>query len=166
MSALRHGSDATSLHGPPIQSHLIPWMCRGVACKMLSRSPTCRLLNGSQHLPLQRKEPAWLLHNSRPVLLKPFLACGVTTILWRLMHKREGNKCCWLTSLLIVISKAHKLRPCHSTSVHHNIIHSPYQMTMPCYDVAFDSSLSTFFAFQQLTGTWIVYPQRGKVTQA
>ena len=46
------------------------------------------LLNGVLHIPLRKKEPAWLLANSRPVLLEPSLRRMEATLVFRRQQQR------------------------------------------------------------------------------
>ena len=42
------------------------------------------------HLPLRKKESSWLLRNSRPVLLEPFLRrAGASVVFRRLLRRME-----------------------------------------------------------------------------
>jgi hypothetical protein len=82
---LTRGSNASSLDELPrrILEHLPG---HGVLVlhnmiERLSAGSNSELLNSVLHLPLQKKEPAWLLRNSRPVLLEPFLKrCEATAL--------------------------------------------------------------------------------------
>ena len=50
------------------------------------------LLDTALHLPLEKKEPSWLLRNSRPVLLEPFLRrAAASCFLRRLQRLLEHN---------------------------------------------------------------------------
>jgi hypothetical protein len=77
---LRSGSDASALDELPrgllqlLDSH-------GLAALiyLIGANPpagTSDLLHSVLHLPLRKKEPVWLLRNSRPVLLEPYLRLG------------------------------------------------------------------------------------------
>jgi hypothetical protein len=92
-SALQVGSTATSLdelprpilqqlsgHGLSAAHHLLQCLALG------HRSD---LLSAVLHLPLRKKDPAWLLRNSRPVLLEPFLRRAEATIVFRAATGRQ-----------------------------------------------------------------------------
>jgi hypothetical protein len=74
---LRKGSDATALDELPRRLLLhLPAHGLAAALHLLRRAPgppPSDLLLTAIHLPLRKKEPRWLLHNSRPVLLQPYL---------------------------------------------------------------------------------------------
>lgn len=93
---IRRGSAATSLdelprsllehlpgHGINALQHVINSIAAGAQSE---------LLNAVLHLPLRKKEPAWLLRNSRPVLLEPFVRrLEATAIFKRLQHQLEQD---------------------------------------------------------------------------
>ena len=74
---LRIGSTATSLDELPrsILQHLPGHGVQAVhhLLHSLAQGHPSEFLNAVLHLPLRKKEPAWLLRNSRPVLLEPFM---------------------------------------------------------------------------------------------
>ena len=82
---MKKGSTATSLDELPrsVLQHL-PGHGLLAAQRLLSsvsQGAPSALLNAVLHLPLRKKEPAWLLRNSRPVLLEPFLRrCEATSV--------------------------------------------------------------------------------------
>ena len=95
-ASITRGSDATSLDellrcalrfctGPGI----------AVVCSLLNKVRTgqpTRLLNSVLHTPLCKKEPSWLLRNSRPVLLERFIHRLEATIAFRrFMHHLEST---------------------------------------------------------------------------
>ena len=88
--SLHHGSSATALDHLPrplLQQCTGP----GVAslCQLLTRlrsSEPSTLLNTAVLLPLKKKKPTWLLRNSRPILVEPYLRRVEATIVfhrWR-----------------------------------------------------------------------------------
>ena len=93
---LRHrGSAATALDElpRPLLQHL-PAHGLSAASYLLQychTNPSCLLLTAI-HLPLRKKEPAWLLRNSRPVLLQPYLRrLEATAVFQRLLHSLEAS---------------------------------------------------------------------------
>lgn len=89
---LGHGSDATSLDELPrtVLQHLCGYGVDAITkLPRLSRSnPSCSLLNSVLHIPLRKKEPAWLVANSRPVLLEPYLRRLEATAIFRRQQLR------------------------------------------------------------------------------
>lgn len=89
---LSSGSAATALDELP-RPLLVHSPAHGLAalCDLLQRAPTdppSRLLLTAVHLPLRKKEPAWLLRNSRPVLLQPYLRRLQATAVFRRQQRR------------------------------------------------------------------------------
>ena len=97
ITLLRRGSTATSLNELP-RSVLRHLPGHGIAAlhsifHQLATGAPSYLLNAVPHLPL-RKEPTWLVRNSRPVLLEPFVRRLQATAVLRRMHARlelEGD---------------------------------------------------------------------------
>ena len=56
--------------------------------QQLSDGAPSFLLNTVLHLPLKKREPSWLLSNSRPVLLEPYLRRLEATIVFRRQQRR------------------------------------------------------------------------------
>ena len=96
LDLLHRGSAATALDElpRPLVQHL---PSHGVATlsSLLSRCTQPAgdsMLLTALHLPLRKKEPAWLLRNSRPVLLQPFLRrLEATAVFQRLLHLLEAT---------------------------------------------------------------------------
>ena len=90
-SLLSSGSPATALDELP-RPLLVHSPAHGLAalCHLLQRAhdPPSRLLLTAIHLPLRKKEPAWLLRNSRPVLLQPYLRRLQATAAFRRQQRR------------------------------------------------------------------------------
>ena len=88
---LQSGSSATALDELP-RPLLAHSPAHGLAalCDLLRRAPDppSRLLLTAIHLPLRKKEPAWLLRNSRPVLLQPYLRRLQATAVFRRQQRR------------------------------------------------------------------------------
>ena len=87
MALLHRGSDATALDElpRPLLRHL-PSYGIAAATHLLQHAaspPPSTLLLTAIHLPLRKKEPRWLLRNSRPVLLQPFLRRLLATAIFR-----------------------------------------------------------------------------------
>ena len=81
------GSPATSLNELPnsILGRLAGHGVRAIAqlfCQLREGTPST-LLNTVLHIPLRKKEPAWLVANSRPVLLEPALRRLEATAVFR-----------------------------------------------------------------------------------
>lgn len=83
-TALKSGSDATALDElpRPILSRLGGHGLLGIlhlvqACR---RGGRCAAFDTALHIPLRKKEPRWLLKNSRPVLLEAFLRRALTRL--------------------------------------------------------------------------------------
>lgn len=79
------GSIASSLDELPrsILQHLLGFGVLAVEhmLKRLEEQQPSELLSSVLHLPLKKKDPGWLLRNSRPVLLEPFLRrCEATAV--------------------------------------------------------------------------------------
>lgn len=95
-SLLHKGSSATALDElpRPLLRH-IPAHGAAVLIHLLDQCPTTsssHLLHTALHLPLRKKEPAWLLRNSRPVLLQPYLRrLEATAVFRRLLHHLEAG---------------------------------------------------------------------------
>jgi hypothetical protein len=92
---LRHlgeGSPATSLDElpNPVLRLLTGYGTQGIAniFHQLSIGASSQLLNGVLHIPLRKKEPAWLLVNSRPVLLEPSLRRLEATLVFQRQQRR------------------------------------------------------------------------------
>ena len=93
---VQRGSDATSLDELP---RCVLRFCQGsgiaALCHFLNSiragHPTT-VFNSVLHLPLRKKDPSWLLRNSRPVLLEPFVRRLEASIIYRrLMHHLESR---------------------------------------------------------------------------
>jgi hypothetical protein len=56
--------------------------------RQLAAGQPSYLLNGVLHIPLRKKEPAWLLANTRPVLLEPSLRRMEATLVFRRQQQR------------------------------------------------------------------------------
>lgn len=89
--ALRHrGSAATALDELPrplaayAPAHGIAAIVHLLSCAGEPRS----LLATALHMPLRKKEPSWLLRNSRPVLLQPYLRRLEATAIFRRQMRR------------------------------------------------------------------------------
>ena len=95
-ASIARGSDATSLDELP---RCVLRFCTGPGiagvCSLLNKARSgqpSRLLNSVLHIPLRKKEPSWLLRNSRPVLLEPFIRRLEATIAFRrFMHHLEST---------------------------------------------------------------------------
>ena len=91
---LHRGSAATALDElpRPLLQHL-PAHGLGSCITLLTTCyapPQSALLLTALHLPLRKTEPAWLLRNSRPVLLQPYLRrLEATAVFQRLVHRLE-----------------------------------------------------------------------------
>ena len=93
---LQRGSAATALDElpRPLLQHL---PAHGVSATLhllqhATSHPHSQLLLTALHLPLKKKEPAWLLRNSRPVLLQPYLRrLEANAIFQRMMHGLESS---------------------------------------------------------------------------
>ena len=92
----KHGSNATSLDDLPCAvvrampgigiSSLAAWLQR------LRDGEQSQLLSAVIHLCLKKKEPSWLLRNSRPILLEPFVRrLESAAIFQRLMARAERD---------------------------------------------------------------------------
>ena len=85
--ALRKGSDACALDGLPRQLlAALPWSALRLLAELArpDAPPTPDdLLWTVLLLPLRKKEPSWLLHNSRPILLEPPLLRALATTHFR-----------------------------------------------------------------------------------
>lgn len=87
-----HGSDATALDELP-RSVLRLLSGPGIDALVhmlhqLSTGTPSHLLNAVLHLPLKKREPSWLLANSRPVLLEPYLRRLEASIVFRRQQRR------------------------------------------------------------------------------
>ena len=96
-AALRSGSDATALDGLP-RSLLaaLPWSTLQLLWDLVEagRNSASDLIWTALLLPLKKKEPTWLLRNSRPVLLEaPLLRAAATAAFRDLMHRLETTGC-------------------------------------------------------------------------
>ena len=70
---------------PAPEAHRVPQLPPGPpSCAPAPAWPAPGVL----HLPLKKKEPAWLLRNSRPVLLEPFLCRAEATAVFRRLQTR------------------------------------------------------------------------------
>jgi hypothetical protein len=92
---LHRGSAATALDELPRPLlQRLPAHGLSAAAHLLQHcgSPPSSLLLTAIHLPLRKKEPAWLLRNSRPVLLQPYLRrLEATAVFQRLIHVLEAS---------------------------------------------------------------------------
>ena len=85
------GSNATALDELPntLLRHLQGHGVRGIHQLLLQLRPgtASTLLSTVLHIPLRKKEPAWLLANSRPVLLEPSLRRLEATATFRRLQR-------------------------------------------------------------------------------
>lgn len=86
------GSAATSLDELPnlILRRLAGYGVNGIAHLLHQLAAGCPsvLLNGVLHIPLRKKEPTWLVANSRPVLLEPSLRRLEANVVFQRQQRR------------------------------------------------------------------------------
>ena len=112
---LGHGSTATSLDELPkgVLQHMggagVHAACHYL--RALHDGAESKLLNAVLHLPLKKRDPPWLLKNSRPVLLEPYLRRLEATCVFRRQQRRlEGRGA--LPSCMFAYRR--QLRPQHA----------------------------------------------------
>jgi hypothetical protein len=91
LGQLGHGSAVTALDELP-KSLLRHVVHAGLAAlvevlQRLSQGDPSALLNGVLHLCLRKREPSWLLKNSRPVLLEPYLRRLESSVVFRRLQR-------------------------------------------------------------------------------
>jgi hypothetical protein len=88
---LSQGSAVTALEELPkaVLRHVDSSGLRAIVelLRRLAAAESSTLLNGVLHLCLRKKEPAWLLKNSRPVLLEPFLRRLESSVVFRRLQR-------------------------------------------------------------------------------
>ena len=89
---LGHGSEATSTDELP---RCVLRLLEGFGVHALHSllaslhyGATSVLLSTVLHLPLKKKEPSWLLRNSRPILLEPFVRRVEASVVFRRQQRR------------------------------------------------------------------------------
>ena len=104
LASLSHGSAVTAMDELPkaVLRHVASCGLAALVeiLRRLSDGDPSELLTGVLHLCLRKKEPAWLLKNSRPVLLEPYLRRLESSIVFRRLQRFLELHSCLPSSML------------------------------------------------------------------